>query len=81
MAVNCWLMPNARVGAGGVTAIDVTAAAFTVSVAEAVTEPEAMPMIVVPVLSVVAKPAVALELLIVATAASLELQWPDCVTS
>jgi hypothetical protein len=50
-------------------------------VLEAVTEPELMPIVVVPVASVVASPFVPDELLIVATAAALELQRPVCVRS
>jgi len=55
-------------------AIETSAAGVTVSVLEAVTEPELMPIVVVPVASIVASPFVPEELLMVATVAALELQ-------
>lgn len=62
-------------------AIDTRAAGFTTSVAVTLTDPELMPIVVVPVPSVVASPAVPAVLLIVATVAAVELQWPLCVKS
>ena len=54
-------------------AIDTSAAGFTTSVAVAVIVPELIPIVVVPVLNVVASPAVPAVLLMVATVATLEL--------
>jgi hypothetical protein len=68
-------------GACGLIAIEASAAEFTVKVADALTEPELIPMVVVPGLSVVASPCVPDASLIVATPASVELQWADCVAS
>ena len=62
-------------------AIDSRAAGFTTSVAVALADPELMPIVVVPVPSVLASPAVPAVLLIVATVATVELQWPLCVRS
>lgn len=67
-------MPSGIVGDCGLMAIEISAAGVTVNVLEAVTEPELMPIVVVPVASVVASPVVPEELLIVATLAALELQ-------
>jgi len=69
------------VGACGLMAMDTSAAGFTVSAAEALSEPELMPIVVEPVPSVPARPAVPTELLIVATFPAVELQCPDCVRS
>src|SRR5205807_1724453 len=65
----------------GLIAIDTSAAAFTTNVACALTEPELMPIVVVPVVSVLASPAVPTVLLIVATLAAVELQCPLGVRS
>ena len=65
----------------GVMLIDPSTAAFTMKVVEALTEPEVMPIVVVPVASVLASPSVGAELLIVATVAVVEAQWPVCVRS
>ncbi len=81
VAVNCCAVPNAIVGACGLIAIDTSAAGFTTSVAVPLIAPELIPIVVVPVASVLANPAVPTELLIVATVASVELQWPLCVKS
>ena len=61
--------------------MDASAAGVTVSVADALTVPELIPMLVVPVARLVARPAVGFELLIVATVAAVELQCPVCVRS
>ena len=81
MAVNCWVVPNEIVGAAGLIAIETSAAGATVSIAEEVTEPTLMPIVVFPGLVVVANPAVAASLLIVATFANDEVQCPVWVTS
>ena len=57
------------------------AAGVTVNEADAATEPELMPIDVVPAAIVVAKPCEPTELLMVATLAAVELQWPACVRS
>jgi hypothetical protein len=59
--------------------IETSAAGFTTSVADALIVPELMPIDVVPVPRLVASPAVAAVLLIVATVATVELHWPLCV--
>lgn len=74
VAVNCWATPSATVGFCGAIAIETKAAGFTVRVALALTEPEEMPMVVVPAVKVDASPAVAGSLLIVATVPTVELQ-------
>ena len=81
VAVNCWLVPSAIAGVGGLIAIDASAAGFTVSVAAALTPFELIPIVVIPVPSVLANPAVPAVSLIVATVATVELQCPLCVTS
>ena len=68
-------------GFEGVIAIDIRPAGLTVRVAVPFKEPDVIPMVVVPVPSVLASPAVLLALLIVATVASLELQCPVWVRS
>ena len=72
--MNCWVVPSGIVGDCGLMAIETSAAGVTVNVLEAVTEPELMPIVVVPVASMVASPFVPEELLMVATVAALELQ-------
>ena len=81
MAVNGWLVPSGMLGFCGLIAIDTSVAEFTINVACAFTEPELMPIVVVPVLSVLASPAVPAVLLIVATLAAVELQCPLGVRS
>jgi len=81
VAVNCCVVPSAIVGLCGLIAIDTSAAGFTTSVAVALIAPELMPIVVVPVPSVLASPAVPAVLLIVATVATVELQCPLCVRS
>jgi len=68
------VVPKAIAGFWGVMAIEASTAGFTTSVAWELTEPELAPIVVVPVPSVLANPAVAAELLMVATAAAVELQ-------
>ncbi len=79
--MNCWVVPRAIIGVCGVMAIDTRAAGFTTSGAEALTDPELIPIVVVPVPRDVASPAVAAVLLMVATVAAVELQCPVWVTS
>ena len=81
VAVNCCVVPKAIVGLNGLIAIETSAAGFTTSVADPLTEPELMPIVVVPVPTEVANPAVPAVLLIVATVAAVELQWPVWVRS
>jgi isopentenyl phosphate kinase len=69
------------VGAAGLMLIDCSTAGLTVKVVEALTELEVTPIVVAPVASVLANPAVGAELLIVATVAVVELQCPVCVRS
>jgi hypothetical protein len=68
--VNGWLIPAATDGVAGVTAIDCSTAAVTVSVALPLTAPCVAETVDVPLVSVVASPA----LLTVATAAFVEAQ-------
>ena len=63
VAVNCFVAPFAIDGFAGVTAIDCSAAAVTVSTVEPVTPPSVALMVLVPIATAVAKPAA----LIVAT--------------
>lgn len=79
--MNCCAVPSGIEGASGVTAIAVSAAGLTVSVAEALTAPTLTLMVVPPTPRVVARPALAVELLMVATDALVELQCPVRVTS
>ena len=81
MAVNCCVVPNAIAADWGLMVIDSNVVEFTVNVAEVLTDPMSMPMVVIPWLSAVATPAVPGELLIVATFAAVELQCPTVVTS
>src|SRR5229473_733890 len=81
MAVNGWLVPRGMLGFCGLSAIDTSAAAFTTNVACALTVPELTPIVVVPVVIVLASPAVPAVLLIVATLAAVELQCPLGVRS
>ena len=61
--------------------METNAAGFTCSIAVVLTAPELMPIVVVPVPNAVATPAVPAVLLMVATPAAVELQWPLCVRS
>ena len=72
--MNCWVVPREIDGLAGVTAIETRAAAPTVSVAEPLTEPRVAVMVVCPEPALVASPFVPAELLMVATAAAVELQ-------
>jgi hypothetical protein len=68
--VNGWLIPAATDGVAGVTAIDCSTGAVTVSVALPWTAPSVAETVDVPLVSVVAKPV----LLTVATAGFVEAQ-------
>ena len=56
MALNCWVVPLAMEGEGGVTAMDTRVAEVTVKVVELVTAPRVAVMAVVPGLMPVANP-------------------------
>ena len=74
VAVNCCVAPRRMDGVCGLIAMDASVTGFTVSVADALTDPEVMLIVVVPDAIVVAKPAVRGVLLMVATLAAVELQ-------
>lgn len=56
VAVNCCVRPAEIEGFAGITAIDTSAGAVTIKVVEAVTEPEAAPIVVLPCASAAASP-------------------------
>jgi hypothetical protein len=58
VAVNCWFVPAARDGFAGVTVIEVSAAAVTVTVVDPVIDPELAETVVEPVATAVANPLV-----------------------
>ena len=70
MAVNCWVSPLATLGLAGVTAIDWSTAAVTVSTVEPLTPPSVALIVEVPVATAVARPAA----VIVATEVVAEAQ-------
>ena len=72
--MNCWVVPTEIDEFAGVTVIETRAAAPTVSVVERVTDPRVAVMVVCPEPALVASPFVPAELLMVATAAAVELQ-------
>jgi hypothetical protein len=76
VAVNCCVVPRGIDGVEGLIAIETRAAGRTLNVAEALMDPAEMLIVVDPALSVVATPWVPCALLIVATLAADELQWP-----
>src|SRR5208283_3672424 len=73
VAVNCCWFPAAIDGLTGVTAIDTSTGAVTVSPVEPLMEPEVAWMVVLPAATAVARPA----LLMVATEVTLEVQVAD----
>jgi hypothetical protein len=77
VAVNCCVAPGRMEALTGVTTIDTRVGAVTVSVVEAVTDPEAAPIIVLPCPSVVARP----EVLIVAIPVFDEVHVTELVIS
>jgi hypothetical protein len=74
--VNCCVVPNAIEAVGGLIAIDTKPAGFTTNEAVALTPPELMPIVVVPVVSGLASPIVPGESLIVATVPADEVHCP-----
>jgi len=68
-------------GFSGLMVIDASTAGVTVSDDDELTVPELIAMLVLPMPTLVARPAVGAELLIVATPAPVELQCPVCVRS
>jgi hypothetical protein len=75
--MNACVFPGRTEGLAGVTAIDTSPGALTVKVVEAVTTPEAAPMVVAPCASAVASP----ELPIVAAEVFDELHATEPVRS
>jgi hypothetical protein len=65
----------------GLIAMDTNAACVTVRVADALIEPDEIPIDVVPVPKVLARPIVPAASLIVATVGTEEVQEPLCVRS
>ena len=75
MAVNCWTVPFAMLGVGGVTAIDTSVAADTVKVTGAeVMPPVAAVMLLVPGATELARPFEPATLLNIATEGVAESQ-------
>lgn len=74
IAVNCWLVPSAIEELGGDNAMEVSAAALTVSVVEPVIDPWVAVIVACPVLTLVATPLLPAVLLIVATAKTFDVQ-------
>ncbi len=56
VAVNCWFVPRAIEGDGGVTAIETSAAVVTVRTVVPLTAPEVALMLLVPVATPLANP-------------------------
>jgi hypothetical protein len=75
VAVNCCVAPGRMEAFAGVTTIDTSVGTITVSVVEAVTDPEPAPIVVLPCASEVARP----EAAMVATAVDEEVQVTDVV--
>ena len=73
--MNCWVRPKAMLGSAGVTAIDISVAAVTVSVVVPVTEPRVASIVLVPVARAVARPVVLID----ATVVSVEVQVTEPV--
>jgi hypothetical protein len=57
VAVNCWVVPNGRVGIAGVTAIETNVAAVTVTVVEPLIVPEVAVIAALPTTTPLATPA------------------------
>jgi len=77
IAVNCWVVPNATEGFGGVTAIDCSVAPVIAKPPEPLTLPNVATTVTAPAPTEVANPCVGAELLIVATVPSPALQCTD----
>src|SRR5262249_6197428 len=67
VAMNCWLVPSEIVGATGLIAMETSAAGATTKLADALMDPILIPIVVFPETDVVASPALAVSLLMVAT--------------
>jgi hypothetical protein len=83
VAVNCWLVPGAMLGAGGVSAIDIRLAGVTVTVMVAEAEPHTLATAQVPLIVAVPVPTALImpPLLTVATDGSEEDQVRSMLTS
>lgn len=81
MAENCWLVPRGMVAVVGLIEMAVSVADVTDSVAAALLSAAVISMTVWPAPTILARPAVCGESLIVAMLASLELQCPVPVMS
>ena len=81
MALNCCFVPLAMLELVGVTAMDTSFAAVTVSVVEPDTLPTAAAMVVLPVATLVARPLLPEALDTVATVAFVEVQVAAVVKS
>ena len=80
--MNCCVSPSGMLGLCGLIATETRAAGLTVKVKSgAIIPPEVKPTVVVPTPLEVASPSVPGEMLMVATAASLDVQGPDLVRS
>ena len=79
VATNCWVVPFAIDGVAGVTAIDTSVAAVTVSVVLPLTAPIVAEMTVVPAATPVARPTdpAALEIVAVAVVADAQVTVPS----
>ncbi len=77
--MNCLVVPSAMLGLAGVTAIETSDAAVTVSVVEPEMPPDTAVIVVEPVATEVARPLEPAALLIVATPVLEELQVADAV--
>lgn len=79
VAVNCCTAPNATVEFSGLIAIDDRAAELPEIIVDPLIEPKLTLIVVLPAVSMSARPAVAGVSLIVATDGTVELQRPICV--
>jgi hypothetical protein len=77
--VNCWVVPKAMLGLAGVTVMDTSVAAVTVSVVDPDVLPNVAVMVVAPADADVARPLEPDALLMVATPAVNEFQVTDVV--
>jgi hypothetical protein len=79
VALNCWVVPEAMLGLAGVTVMDTSVAAVTVSVVDPDAPPNIAVMVVAPADADVARPLEPDALLMVATPAVNEFQVTDVV--
>ena len=75
MAVNCCVVPTAIEGLAGITAMETSTGAVTVSVVEPLTDPKVATIVVLPWETLLANPAA----LIMATLAEVELHTTEAV--